>query len=94
MGLTRALATVLRRGCHLINMSYGEPSALNNDGRFVALAEELVHKHNVTFVSSAVRPRTPPSVGEGLHASALAEARKSRPPMDVSTASRPRGLLK
>ena len=75
MGLTRALAAVLRRGCHLINMSYGEPAALNNDGRFVTLADELVHKHNVTFVSSAVRAPSLSPAPRAPHAWKLANGR-------------------
>lgn len=55
VGLTRALAAVVQHKCHLINMSYGEPAAVNNKGRFVELANQVVHKHNVVFVSSAVR---------------------------------------
>jgi len=53
VGLTRALAAVVQHKCHLINMSYGEPAAVNNKGRFVELANQVVHKHNVVFVSSA-----------------------------------------
>ena len=34
-------------------MSYGEPAAVPDAGRFVALASELVNKHGVVFVSSA-----------------------------------------
>jgi tripeptidyl-peptidase-2 len=52
-GLTRALIAVIQHKCDLINMSYGEPAACNNAGRFVELAEEVVHKHNTIFVSSA-----------------------------------------
>ncbi|GAB4814120.1 hypothetical protein N2152v2_001166 [Parachlorella kessleri] len=53
VGLTRALIAVLDNGCHLINMSYGESTATPNMGRFIRLAEEVVHKHGVIFVSSA-----------------------------------------
>eukprot|EP00887_Chlorella_sp_A99_P002396 scaffold10.g2396.t1 len=53
VGLARALVAVLQNGCHLINMSYGEATATPNAGGFVRLAEELVHKHGVTFVASA-----------------------------------------
>ena len=51
--LTRALIEAVKRGCDVINLSYGEGCALPNHGRFVELAEDLVWKHNVLFVSSA-----------------------------------------
>jgi len=53
VGLTRALITVLENKCDLINMSYGEATATSNAGRFVRLADEIVNKHGVIFVSSA-----------------------------------------
>ena len=52
-GLTRALAAVIRHKVDVINMSYGEPVHEVNAGRFVALAEEVVWKHNIAFISSA-----------------------------------------
>jgi len=51
--LTRALIEAVKRGCNVINLSYGEGCVLPNRGRFVELAEDLVWKHNVLFVSSA-----------------------------------------
>jgi tripeptidyl-peptidase-2 len=51
--LTRALIEAVKRGCDVINLSYGEGCVLPNRGRFVKLAEDLVWKHNVLFVSSA-----------------------------------------
>jgi tripeptidyl-peptidase II len=53
VGLTRALITVLESKCDLINMSYGEATATPNAGRFIRLAEEIVNKHGVIYVSSA-----------------------------------------
>ncbi|CAL8469996.1 g9538 [Coccomyxa elongata] len=53
VGLTRALIAVLDHKVDLINMSYGESTATPNAGRFITLANEVVHKHNVIFVSSA-----------------------------------------
>lgn len=47
---------VLENKCQLVNMSYGEATSTPNAGRFVGLAEELVYKHGVVFVSSAGRP--------------------------------------
>lgn len=51
--LTRALIEAVKRGCDVINLSYGEGCVLPNRGRFVKLAEDLVWKHNVLFISSA-----------------------------------------
>jgi tripeptidyl-peptidase-2 len=51
--LTRAMIEAVRHKCDVINLSYGEGCAMPNHGRFVELAEELVWKHNVVFVSSA-----------------------------------------
>ncbi|XP_024527545.1 tripeptidyl-peptidase 2 [Selaginella moellendorffii] len=52
-GLTRALIAVIENKCDLINMSYGEPTRFPDYGRFTRLANEVVHKHGVIFVSSA-----------------------------------------
>ena len=52
-GLTRAISAVLENNCDLINMSYGEAAAAPNVGRYVRLADEIVHKHRVIFVASA-----------------------------------------
>ncbi|XP_024379679.1 tripeptidyl-peptidase 2 isoform X4 [Physcomitrium patens] len=52
-GLVRALIAVVETKCDLINMSYGEPTSMPNYGRFIQLAEEVVNKHGVIFVSSA-----------------------------------------
>lgn len=52
-GLTRALIAVVENKCHLINMSYGEPTSAPDYGRFVELANEVVNKFGVIFVSSA-----------------------------------------
>lgn len=40
-GLTRGLISVLEHRCDLINMSYGEPTANPNSGRFIDLATEV-----------------------------------------------------
>ncbi|KAJ7534844.1 hypothetical protein O6H91_12G006500 [Diphasiastrum complanatum] len=52
-GLTRALIAVIENSCNLINMSYGEPTSVPDYGRFIELADEVVNKHGVIFVSSA-----------------------------------------
>eukprot|EP00250_Pteridium_aquilinum_P012313 c20649_g1_i1 orf=679-4899(-) len=52
-GLTRALIAAVENKCHLINMSYGEPTCAPDYGRFVELANEAVNKYGVIFVSSA-----------------------------------------
>ncbi len=53
VGLVRACIEAVKRGCHIVNMSYGEASAHENMGYFVKLANDIVSKHNVIFVSSA-----------------------------------------
>ena len=53
VGLTRAAIAAMHAKVDLINMSYGEAAHTPNVGRFVDIAEELVWKHNITFVSSA-----------------------------------------
>ena len=52
-GLVRALIEAKRRGCHIINMSYGEATCWEDSGYFVKLANELVSKHNILFLASA-----------------------------------------
>ncbi|KAK7343691.1 hypothetical protein VNO77_12634 [Canavalia gladiata] len=52
-GLTRAMIAAVEHKCHLINMSYGEPTSLPDYGRFVDLVNEAVSKHRLIFVSSA-----------------------------------------
>jgi tripeptidyl-peptidase-2 len=52
-GLTRAYQAIIQNKCDLINMSYGEAASWPDTGRFVRLADELVHKHGVIFVASA-----------------------------------------
>lgn len=51
--LTRALIEAIRHKCDIINLSYGEDAVLSNRGRFKELADELVLKHNIIFLSSA-----------------------------------------
>lgn len=51
--LTRAFIEAAKQKCNVINLSYGEGCALPNAGRIIELAQELVWKHNVIFVSSA-----------------------------------------
>ena len=41
VGLSRALGAVLQHGVDVINMSYGEPTATPNMGRFIELANEV-----------------------------------------------------
>lgn len=53
LGLTRALLQAKKSGCHIINMSYGEATSWEDEGVFIRLAEELVNKHGILFVSSA-----------------------------------------
>mmetsp|Transcript_19090 Transcript_19090/g.31942 ORF Transcript_19090/g.31942 Transcript_19090/m.31942 type:complete len:1345 (-) Transcript_19090:227-4261(-) len=52
-GLIRALLEAIRLKVNIINMSFGEAAQFDNTGAFVKLAEEMVYKHGITFVSSA-----------------------------------------
>ncbi|KAL6911947.1 hypothetical protein ACP4OV_000752 [Aristida adscensionis] len=52
-GLVRALIAAVEHKCDLINMSYGEPTLLPDYGRFIDLANEVVDKHRIIFISSA-----------------------------------------
>ncbi|CAI5460083.1 unnamed protein product [Closterium sp. Yama58-4] len=52
-GLIRALIVAQQNKCDVINMSYGEPVAVPNYGRFIDIANQIVHKYGITFVSSA-----------------------------------------
>ena len=51
--VVRGLKAVLDHGCQMINMSYGEPTRLPNQGRIMRLIEDVVHEHRVIFVASA-----------------------------------------
>ena len=51
--LVRGLRAVIDRKCDLINMSYGEPASLPNEGRLADLFSEVVNEHGVNFVASA-----------------------------------------
>ena len=51
--LVRGINEAVKRGCHIINMSYGEGTALDNQGFFVRLAEEMVINRDIVFVASA-----------------------------------------
>jgi len=52
-GLIRALLEAIRLKVNIINMSFGEAAQYDNTGAFVKLAEEMVYKHGITFISSA-----------------------------------------
>lgn len=51
--LVRALTAALDRGCHVVNLSYGEFSSVDNYGHFVTMAEAAVHQKGLIFVTSA-----------------------------------------
>lgn len=51
--LMRAIPAILRNECHLINMSYGEPTISPDKGRILSAFSKLVMDHNVVFVASA-----------------------------------------
>jgi tripeptidyl-peptidase-2 len=50
--IARGIMTAVRLGCDVINLSYGEGSQLPNAGRIIRMAEELVWRHNILFVSA------------------------------------------
>jgi tripeptidyl-peptidase II len=50
--LARGILTAIRLGCDVINLSYGEGCQVPNAGRVIQLAEELVWRHNIVFVSA------------------------------------------
>lgn len=50
--IARGIMTAIRLGCDIINLSYGEGSQLPNSGRVIKMAEELVWRHNILFVSA------------------------------------------
>jgi tripeptidyl-peptidase-2 len=50
--IARGIMTAVRLGCDVINLSYGEGCQVPNAGRIVQLAEELVWRHNIVFVSA------------------------------------------
>lgn len=50
--IARGIMTAIRLGCDVINLSYGEGSQVPNAGRIVRMAEELVWRHNIIFVSA------------------------------------------
>ncbi|KAI9505484.1 subtilase family-domain-containing protein [Coemansia spiralis] len=54
VGLTRAVAAIIKHGADLANVSYGEPSATHNAGQWVQMVRnEVVRRHRCIFVSSA-----------------------------------------
>ena len=53
VGLTRAIIEAKRKGCHIINLSYGEAVTWENSGHFIRIADEMVNKHGIIFVASA-----------------------------------------
>ena len=53
VGLIRGLIEAVKRGCHIINLSYGEATSWDNYGEYIKQAEIMVRKHGIIFVSSA-----------------------------------------
>jgi len=51
--LSRALIEAVKHKCDVINLSFGEGCVLPNRGRLIQLAEEVVTKYGIVFVSSA-----------------------------------------
>lgn len=52
IALIRAFHELVKRGCHLVNYSYGEPVGRDR-GRFIEMMNEFTFKHNITFITSA-----------------------------------------
>ena len=50
--IIRGMMEAVRLGCDVINLSYGEGCQLPNAGRVIQLAEEMVWRHNIVFVSA------------------------------------------
>eukprot|EP00980_Cylindrotheca_fusiformis_P004685 scaffold992_cov116-Cylindrotheca_fusiformis.AAC.20 len=50
--IARGIMAAVRLGCDVINLSYGEASQVANSGRLTRLAEEMVWRHNIIFVSA------------------------------------------
>lgn len=50
--IARGIMAAVRLGCDVINLSYGEASQVANSGRVARLAEEMVWRHNIVFVSA------------------------------------------
>ncbi|CAN5159311.1 hypothetical protein BH23VER1_BH23VER1_03290 [soil metagenome] len=51
--LSRAAIAVRQFGCHLVNMSFGEPTRLPNGGQLIEKLADLVREDDVVFVASA-----------------------------------------
>jgi tripeptidyl-peptidase-2 len=52
-GLQRGIIAAIRHRCDVINMSYGEPTAIPNQGRLTDLFSEAVNEHGIVFVAAA-----------------------------------------
>ena len=52
IALIRAFQELVKRGCHIVNYSYGEPVG-KHKGRFIELMNQFMFNHNITFITSA-----------------------------------------
>lgn len=52
IALIRAFHEIVKRGCHIVNYSFGEPVG-KDKGRFIEMMNEFTFKHNITFITSA-----------------------------------------
>jgi tripeptidyl-peptidase-2 len=53
VSLVRGCIEAIKRKVDIVNMSYGEATAVEDKGAFIQLAEQMVHKHGIIFVASA-----------------------------------------
>lgn len=53
VAFVRALREAVRLKVDMLNVSYGEATAVTGSGRVVELIEEIVHKHGIIYVGSA-----------------------------------------
>lgn len=51
ISLIRALQEIVKRDCHIVNYSYGEPVSVDK-GRFIDMLNEYTFKHNILFITS------------------------------------------
>ena len=53
VSLIRGCIEAIKRKVDIVNMSYGEATAIEDKGTFLQLLEQMVYKHGIIFVASA-----------------------------------------